>query len=138
MIQSVWDKMNTASKYVMISTWLHTWRDEQKPSLCLRNDPDHAVVSLVSSERINDLITTASRKWCKLGKHQMYILKDYPLASQSTTHNQYNKYLQAAWASWQGGEWCGWKKVDWMDGTDRLVWDQKAKLSLRLAQLISN
>lgn len=40
MIQSVWDRMNTPSKYVMISTWLHIWHDEQKSFLCLINDFD--------------------------------------------------------------------------------------------------
>lgn len=119
MIQSVWDRMNTASKYVMISTWLHIWREEQKPSLCLMNDPDHAVVSLVSTKRINDLTPAIGRKCCKLGKHQVCILRDRPLASQRSTRNQYNKYLLAVCANCQAGDWCGCKRVGWVDGTDR-------------------
>lgn len=39
MIQSVWGWMSTASKYVMISTWLHIWQEEQKPSLCAHQWP---------------------------------------------------------------------------------------------------
>lgn len=119
MIQSVWERMNTVSKYVMISTWLHIWRDEQKHSLCLLNDPVHTVVS---TKCINDLITAAAigLKCCKLVNHQVYILRDSPLASRRrSTHNQHNKYLEAVWANWQAGDWCGCKRVGRMDGTDQ-------------------
>lgn len=53
MIQSVWDRTNTASKHVMISTWLHIWWEEQKPTLWFVKDPDHTV-GLVSNKRTDD------------------------------------------------------------------------------------
>ncbi len=42
-----------------------------------------------------------------------------PLANQCHTHNQNNKYLLAVCTNWQAGDWCGCKRVGWMDGTDQ-------------------
>lgn len=117
MIQSVWDRMSSASKYVMISTWLHIRRDEQKPSCALWM----TLIMLWPAWSLLNVSVTSLQLLAgsAVNKHQVYVLRDSPLASQCSTHNQYNKYLEAVWANWQAGDWCGCKGVGWMDGTDQ-------------------
>ena len=110
-------RQNEHGKYVMISTWLPIGQEKQKPSLLYRW-PDHTVVIVVSSTKcINDL-TTAGRAVNEVNI-RCASSRDRPLASQLSTRNQHNKYLLAVCVNWQAGDWCGCRRVGWIDGTDQ-------------------
>lgn len=112
MIQSVRDRTNTASKHVMISTWLRIWWEEQKPTLRFVKDPDHTA-ALVSNKCTDDPSAAAGKEalWIR---DQVYILKNC-----CPTRNPHNKYWSAASVNWQSHEWCGCRRAGWMDGMDQ-------------------
>lgn len=121
MIQSVWDSTNTASKHVMISTWLHIWWEEQKPMLWFVKDPDHTV-SLASYKRTDDP-SAAIGKGALWVRDQVNILKNC-----CRTRNPHNKYWSAISPNWQRRDWCGCSResAEWMAQISPMRSDSKA------------
>lgn len=129
MIQSVWDSTNTASKHVMISTWLHIWWEEQKPTLWFGKDPDHPV-SLASYKRTHDPSAA-------IGTDALWVRDQVnSLKNCRRTRNPHNKYWSLRADRGVTDAVAGERALSGWHRSAR--WGQTAKLWLHLARSISS